>query len=101
MESGWLVANALLTNEERCRRHLTVDSARVRYGESHENRDHVLRNCGLATKVWCRFGHLWMPFGIVLYKVAIWLLIYLVFEVYRYWRCFFIDQMGPSTSWVL
>ncbi|XP_020232927.1 uncharacterized protein LOC109813196 isoform X2 [Cajanus cajan] len=51
MESGWLVANALLTNEERCRRHLTVDSARVRYGESHENRDHVLRNCGLATKV--------------------------------------------------
>ncbi|XP_050238477.2 uncharacterized protein LOC126687968 [Mercurialis annua] len=49
----WLAANnKLLTNFERCRRHMTTDASCFLCGHHSEDTDHVLRHCVFAREVW-------------------------------------------------
>ncbi|KAL4359627.1 hypothetical protein AHAS_Ahas08G0096300 [Arachis hypogaea] len=51
----WLVAhNAILTNAERRRRHLTMDGTCPRCQHHDESTIHVLRDCPYATSIWKR-----------------------------------------------
>lgn len=49
----WLAAHdKLLTNDNRARRHLTVDSACSECGHPVEDMDHILRKCHPAIGLW-------------------------------------------------
>ncbi|CAN1122460.1 Putative ribonuclease H protein At1g65750 [Linum perenne] len=58
----WLIAHEkVLTNSERCRRHLTDDSRCHRCPNSVEDVLHVCRDCTLAKEVWSAlFPQLWI-----------------------------------------
>ncbi|RYR54220.1 hypothetical protein Ahy_A06g029483 isoform A [Arachis hypogaea] len=49
----WLVANeALLTNEQRCKRHMTSDDQCGVYHKFSESLLHILRDCEVARRTW-------------------------------------------------
>lgn len=49
----WLtLSNKLLTNKERCRRHMTLNANCVFCGDKIEDLEHVLRSCRLAKECW-------------------------------------------------